>query len=212
LPFRVLIVEDSPLIRQQLECAIDGCSKLILTASVGSLAAGLQVLNRESVDVMLVDLGLPDGSGIALIRRAKELDPPVESMVVTIHADEQHIMQALESGAMGYILKDAMRTDITEAVLNLMHGGSPISPVIARALLQRLPHMTTTPLQSDGLTAREVEVLQYLTMGFRREEIADKMLVSVHTVHSHVKHIYKILSAHSSTEAIYLAKQKGWIQ
>ncbi len=209
---RVLIVEDDPVIRARFERAIDAHPRLRLAGSAGSLEEGGRMVADADADVLLVDLGLPDGSGIELIRRARARSPAMECMVITIYDDERHVMEALEAGATGYVLKDAMKEDVADAVLTLVGGGSPISPRIARALLGRIPRAAAAPASVEGLTRREVEVLEYLAMGYGRQEIADKLSVSVHTIHSHVKHIYGKLAAHSSTEAVFLARRKGLIR
>jgi len=202
----VMIVEDDRDIRSKLEGAVASDSRLRLIASADCLEDGMSSLKKRVPDVLLVDLGLPDGSGIELIRAARRLKKKVECMVVTIHADQHHLMKALESGATGYLLKDALPEDICQTIMDIIHGGSPISPLIARALLKRFEPVKPTSLV-EYLTAREIEVLKGMSLGLTRKEIAQKLSVSVHTIHSHIKNIYGKLEVNSNISAVQKAKE-----
>ncbi len=210
MPYSVSIVEDNHAIRSQLEAAIALHPELSLLDSVSSLEEGRRAMRQRLPDVLLVDLGLPDGSGIELVRLARQAPKLVECMVVTIYDDETHVLAALEAGATGYLLKDASLEDMAESILELIRGGSPISPLIARALLRRLPLAENGQKNTDTrLTKKEVDVLNHLARGFTRSEIAKKMNVSVHTISTHIKHIYEKLAVHSSGEALFVARKTG---
>jgi len=201
-PVTVLIVEDDDDIRKHLESIIAADANFKVLGSAGCLHDGINFITRTSPDVLLVDLGLPDGSGIELIRAARQSKEPSECMVITIHADQHHLMRALEAGATGYLLKDALPEDICSSIIDLIHGGSRISPLIARALLNRFKAADPgTPL-IEPLTEREIDVLKGMTLGLTRKEIAQKLSVSVHTIHSHVKHIYGKLEVNSNVGAV----------
>jgi len=189
--FTVMIVEDDKDIRNRLECIVTSDAGLKIVGLAGCLQDAMVCLKKTSPDILLVDLGLPDGSGIELIKAARKLAKPSECMVITIHADQHHLMGALEAGATGYLLKDALPEDICSTIIDLIHGGSPISPLIARALLNRFKPAVPDIVLVEHLTDREIEVLKGMTFGLTRKEIAQKLSVSVHTVHSHVKHIYE---------------------
>jgi len=201
-----MIVEDDKDIRSKFERALasDNCFRVI--ASEDCLEDAMNSLQQRPPDVLLVDIGLPDGSGIELIRATRQLKKKVECMVVTIHADYHHLMKALESGATGYLLKDALPEDICETVRDLLRGGSPISPLIARALLKRF-EPNRESLLVEHLTARETEVLKGMVLGLTRKEIADKFSLSVHTVHSHIKNIYGKLQVNSNISAVQKARE-----
>ncbi len=201
----VMVVEDDQDIRFKLESAVASDSRLKLIASVDCLEEGRRSLKKNAPDVLLVDLGLPDGSGIELIRAARQLKKKVECMVITIHADQHHLMEALESGATGYLLKDALPEDICQTIMDITHGGSPVSPLIARALLKRFELATPATLV-EPLTAREIDVLKGMSFGLTRKEIAQKLSVSVHTIHAHIKHIYGKLEVNSNISALQKAK------
>jgi DNA-binding NarL/FixJ family response regulator len=165
----------------------------------------------------LVDLGLPDGSGIDVIRAAHDKWPDCNIMVSTAFGDEMHVMQSLEAGATGYLLKDSSTASIASEIRSLHQGGSPISPLIARQILMRFRHEDTSqPLAATSpsatrarLSIREQQVLEYITKGFNSDEIAGLMGVSRHTVLTFVRRIYKKLEVSSKTEAIYEARSQG---
>ena len=210
--YGVIVVEDNHAVRAQLESAIGSHPQLRLIASVASLAEGRKALDARPPDTLLVDLGLPDGSGIELIRQSRRAAKKIECMVVTIHDDEAHVLEALEAGATGYILKDATAEAMTDSIMELMHGGSPISPTIARSLLKRLPLANNSHAHDKAsLTAREADVLNHLARGLTRSEIARHTNVSIHTVNTHIKHIYEKLAVRSSGEAVYVARKSGLI-
>ncbi len=136
-------------------------------------------------------------------------------MVITVFGDERHVVRALEAGATGYILKDAMTDSICTSIMQLVDGGSPISAPIARHLLSRF-HDATRIAAREGvdlpqLTGREKDVLSQLARGFSFSEISGILSISPHTVASHIKHIYRKLAVHSRSEAVYEALQLGLI-
>ena len=208
----VLIVEDDKDIRKHLECIIAADARFKVLGSADCLHDGIVCLTRTSPDVLLVDLGLPDGSGVELIRAARQSQNPSECMVITIHADQYHLMHALEAGATGYLLKDALPEDICSSIIDLIHGGSPISPLIARTLLKRFKTAESESPLAEPLTEREIDVLKGMTLGLTRKEIARKLTVSVHTIHSHIKHIYGKLEVNSNVRAVQKAHEMHLIQ
>jgi DNA-binding NarL/FixJ family response regulator len=166
------------------------------------------------MDVLLVDLGLPDGSGIDMIRAAHKKWPACSIMVFTTFGDEQHVMQSLQAGATGYLIKDSSEQSITTEIRNLYQGGSPISPLIARQILIRFMHPPQPLKPTDNthrvsLSPREMEVLQLITKGFNYDEIAALLSVSRHTVLTFVRRTYNKLEVNSKAAAIYEARQLG---
>src|SRR5688572_11732916 len=149
-PHTVLLVEDDPVTRARLAQAIESTPELKLVAAAGSCAEAREQLRRGSPRVLLTDLGLPDGSGLDLIRQV-DADPGTDAMVITVFGDEKNVVAALEAGATGYLLKDSSNQDIGEEVLRLIAGGSPISAKIARYLVRRFQPATSAPANgSDG--------------------------------------------------------------
>ncbi|RYF66692.1 MAG: response regulator transcription factor, partial [Comamonadaceae bacterium] len=132
------LVEDDPGTQERFRSALQGTAQLRLTYAGCTVGETVQWLRSNSVDVLLVDLGLPDGSGLEVIRQCRALCPATEIMVITLFGDEANMMRAFEAGARGYLLKDGTEDDLAEHVLSLKAGGSPMTPIIARQLLARL--------------------------------------------------------------------------
>lgn len=216
-PIRVALVEDDVNFQNALMDAIQFAPDMTLLSVTGTRAQGLQMLDRVQADVLLVDLGLPDGSGIDVIRAAHAKQPGCNIMVSTTFGDEMHVMQSLEAGASGYLLKDSTPKNMLDEIRCLHGGGSPISPLIARQILMRFrlndqPAAVSKPAsgkQRATLSEREQEVLEHITKGFTSDEIAALMSVSRHTVLTYVRRIYAKLEVNSKTEAIYEARNQG---
>jgi DNA-binding NarL/FixJ family response regulator len=214
-PISVLIVEDDERFREAFAAVVAGAADLRLVGTAADLPQGLLLLRELKPQVLLVDLGLPSGSGIELIRYAHDHLPQTDVMVVSVFGDEPHVMASLEAGATGYLLKDTQPADLAEQVRTLRAGGSPISPVIARQLLLRLaPEAGPSPSAADEalLSPQERQVLTFSAKGFSFEEIARMLGVSRHTVMTYVKRSYRKLQVHSKTEAIYEARKLGLVR
>jgi DNA-binding NarL/FixJ family response regulator len=213
---RVLVIEDDAPTRERLAEIIEQADGLELSGSAGDCASARAALERRPhPQVLLVDLGLPDGSGVDLIRESRRLPQPPEAMVISVFGDERHVVSAIEAGATGYLLKDAPAERIVTAISELLRGGSPISAGIARHLLRRF-QQPAAPAAGDGglpeLTPREMEVLLLVGKGFSYAEIAATLEVSTHTVTSHIKHIYRKLEVRSRGEAVFEAMQRGLLR
>lgn len=214
---RVALVEDDVNFQHALMEAIGAAPDMTLLGVAGTKALGLAMLDQLQADVLLVDLGLPDGSGIDVIRAAQAKCPGCNIMVSTTFGDELHVMQSLEAGASGYLLKDSAPERMVFEIRSLYGGGSPISPMIARQILLRFRQddkslasaQPRSDKQSTALSAREKEVLEFITKGFTSDEIAALMSVSRHTVLTYVRRIYTKLKVNSKTEAIYEARNQG---
>ncbi len=214
-PIRIALVEDDVAFQEALRDSVAAEPGFLLVAIATTRAQGLDLLDQPPADVLLVDLGLPDGSGIDVIRQAQRQWPTCAIMVSTAFGDETHVMQSLEAGASGYLLKDSSASSIAAEIRSLHQGGSPISPLIARQILVRFRAQDKTPPPPSAeptqtvLSPREQEVLEYITKGFTAEEIAGLMAVSRHTVLTFVRRVYKKLEVHSKAEAIYEARSQG---
>lgn len=164
---------------------------------------------------MLVDLGLPDGSGLDLIRGARNLSVDILTLVITVFGDEKSVIGAIEAGARGYLLKSEAPDDLRESVRQVLAGGAPISPGIASYLLQRFQVRESSSVdREDGpsLTARELEVLELIVRGLPLQEVAGVLGVSRNTVASHVKGIYQKLEVSSRGEAVFEALSQGLVK
>ena len=212
----VLIVEDVPEFQLRFADAIRSDAGLSLLGVVGSGAEALNFLVRQAPDVMLVDLGLPDMSGIEVIRHAARHHPATEALVVTMFGDDANVLASIEAGATGYLLKDSMPESIASSIHELVAGGSPISPSIARRVLTRFrsgsPASAPAPVAASPdtlLTERETEILRQVAKGMSFADIGDVLGISQHTVVTHVKKIYRKLAVHSRGEAVFEAGQMG---
>ena len=234
--WRVMIVEDDLPMREFFTASVLACDQLTLAASVGTLTEAVDCLDDVGffVDVLLVDLGLPDGSGLDLIRHARRTHAHCEALVISVFGDEDNVLASIEAGALGYIHKDSRPVDISQTILEMKSGASPISPMIARRLLTRYfslqsKNASNTALEhakpdqpaikniANGvidagaiqLTPREKGVLELIARGFSYQDIAGIQSVSVHTVQSHIKNLYGKLAVHSRGRAVLEATRLG---
>ena len=208
MSIKVLIVEDDPVFRDAFVQAIAAANGMALMGEAATLAQGLALLALQP-DVLLVDLRLPDGNGIDLIRAATQSSPGCEIMVVTVFGDEASVLDSIAAGATGYLLKDLNAAEIVEHVRELRAGGSPISPVIARQLLNQLPReLRPVPAADEvSLSDQEIRVLGFAGKGFSYDEIAALMQVSRHSVQTYVKRAYRKLQVHTKVEALAEARR-----
>ncbi len=225
--WRVLVVEDDAQMRDFFAASVSRCAGLQLVGSVGSVAEARAWLDNDAnmVDVLLTDLGLPDGSGLEVIRHATRLHPRCEPLVISLFGDEDNVLASIEAGALGYIHKDSAPDDIAQTILEMKDGASPISPMIARKVLSKYaskrPRADEVPAvpepsaparpspEAPLLSPREHEVLMLIARGFSYAEIARLQSVSVHTVQTHIKNLYSKLSVHSKNEAVFEASRLG---
>jgi DNA-binding NarL/FixJ family response regulator len=212
---KVLIVEDEPAIRRRLCEAVDAAPALVLCGSAGTVADACALVDRTAPDVVLADLGLPDGPGADVIRYAKASDPARDVVVVTLFGDDEHLIESIRAGATGYLLKDALPCDIAAAIVQVREGGSTMSPSIARRVLQSfnvgLQESPATGGAKRGgiLSEREAEILRLVAKGFSFKEVGATLDISSSTVVTHIKRTYQKLEVHSRGEAVYEASQLG---
>lgn len=209
-PTRILIVEDDPGFRQRFAEIVSSHNGFKLVGAVATCSEAIARLRRQAVDVLLCDLGLPDGDGADVVREARRLHPGLDAMVVTIFGDEPHVMRSIEAGATGYLLKDSLPDDFIATIALLRSGGSPIHPTIARRVLRQFTAGTPAPISGQApvsLTSREHEILNLVAKGYRGPEIAGLLGISPHTVSSHIKNIYGKLEVTSRGEAVHEANR-----
>lgn len=211
---RIAIVEDDPTIRVMLADGIEAADDMILTDVAENVASANGMIEAGGYDVLLCDQGLPDGSGIDLIRQEGLTGRDTDILVITIFANQSKVLDAVRAGARGYLLKDERIEDCIEAIRNIRKGGSPISPVIARQLLAEVRTEKAEPeaALASPLSEREYEVLNLLSRGFTNAECADILSVSSHTIGTHVKNIYRKLEVNSRAEALFEASTKGLLE
>lgn len=219
-----LVVEDDPAMQQRLHrvLAAAGAAPQHVVL-VDSVAAARQCLDQRSFGVALVDIGLPDGSGVDLIAWMQANHPAVPTVVISAWRTEEVILAALRAGAIGYLLKDRDDVELGIALRSIEQGGAPIDPAIARRILALLtqsaaaaapaptPTPTTPPVAAPpmALTAREHRILELVAQGLSNREMAEALAISRLTVECHTKNIYRKLAVGSRTEAVYQARRHG---
>lgn len=218
----IAVVEDNPEFMRHFVGIIEADSDFALAGVAATGNAAIELINRGRADLYLVDLGLPDMSGIEVIRLAVETYPDSEVMVISVFGDEQHVIESIEAGATGYLLKDSSAQQIAASIRTLLGGGSVVSPVIARKVLQRFQApkqpasappapVAAVPDEAGTLSERELQILGDLAKGSSYKEIGAARFISPHTVARHVKSIYRKLTVHSRGEAVHEASRRGLI-
>lgn len=214
---RVVVVEDDALTLAHLVSALQADERMEVAAAFDRWRTAHDWLHGHGCDVLLTDIGLPDGSGIELVRTCTRLHPSADIMIVSMFADEDNVLASIEAGASGYILKDAHEPDIVQSILTLRAGGSPMSPLIARRLLQRLKMGSAAAAPAPApdapeLTARETDTLRLIARGYSYKEVADMLGVSVSTIQTHIKNMYRKLSVNSRSQAVFEAQALGLLR
>lgn len=193
---------------------LEGIDHYNVVAAVGSVEEALEYLTGYCADLVILDLCLPGLSYDAAVKAIKYVSPDLDILVFTVFEDDSTVFSAIKAGASGYVLKTAESRDIIAALVEIEAGGSPMSPSIARKVLrefQRRPAREILPGFISPLSVRETEILQLLYKGFNIPLISDKLFISSHTVHAHIKKIYAKLQVNSRSQAIYKAVQKQLI-
>ncbi len=216
--YRVFLVEDDNGTLQRLADVVRAEPEFDLVGTAMNYTDASQWLNDNELDVLLTDLGLPDGNGKQLIEQTVELHSNAEIMVVSRFGDENSVVEAIKAGAGGYLLKDESHEHIAGSIRQLLQGGSPISPAIARYILDYFKNDEIAESHGDDgieidqdalLTPKEKMVLQYISRGYSNKEIAKSLEISPHTVASHIKRIYRKLAVNSRNEAVFEGFRMG---
>ncbi|WP_245932452.1 response regulator [Isoalcanivorax indicus] len=194
------MVEDDPQFRHAVRRAVEATDDIRLTAEAGNCAQANTLLDGPAHDVLLVDLGLPDGSGISVIQAARRRWPDCAIMVATLFDEAQPVLDSVRAGATGYLLKDALPPQVAAHIRMLHQGGSPISPMIARHLLVEIA--PETPQPETALSAQEQNVLALISQGHAMADIAQRLGVSPWTVQTYIRRIYQKLGVNSRAGAV----------
>jgi DNA-binding NarL/FixJ family response regulator len=207
----VAIIEDQREFREGLAFLIDGTEGYRCTQRFGSIEDALDALGRDLPDVVLVDIGLPGVSGIEGIRLLRERYPGLPMLMLTVYNDDERIFAAMCAGACGYLLKKTPKARILECIVEVLDGGAPMSPEVARHVVELFRRIR--PPQGAGyhLTRQELRLLALLGEGHYYKTAADELGISINTVSSHMRHIYEKLQVHSKSEAVAKALRQGLI-
>lgn len=204
----VLIVDDHRMFAQSLQALLGSEPDLQVLGTATTLAAARAVVATEPVDVVLLDLRLPDGSGIDGVRALRSLSPTSRVVVLTAHAADDTLLDAVAAGAAGYLTKDLDAAELVAAI----HAAATGETLVPPSVLQRLlPRLSAAQPATAELTAREREILALFVEGLTNAEIAERLGVSVHTVRNHVQNLLAKLGAHSKLEALAIALRRGLV-
>ncbi len=196
----IAIIEDNNTMRKSLVQLINSRSDFRCVCACSSSKEALVEVPKYRPDVVLMDIHLPDESGIACTAQLSQTLPHLQVIMVTVYTDTDLIFQALKAGACGYILKRSRPEEIIQAVAEVRAGGAPMTPEIARMVVRSFRTPSAVP-NADGLTARESEILELLTEGLSNKEIAQKTGIAAGTVRNHLQSIFKKLHVRCRTEA-----------
>lgn len=197
----VLIYEDNPLLRESVSTMIQSNRDLTLQAAFENVLNVEAEIKSYNPDFILMDIDMPGMSGIEAVQKIRKFNTKVPIVMLTVFDDNNHVFEALQSGASGYLLKKHISTKLFDAIQEVLDGGAPMSPSIARMVLASMQQKPSVenPYQ---LTAREKEILTSLSKGNSYKLIASEFAISIDTVRTHIKKIYEKLHVHSQTEAV----------
>ena len=199
---KILMADDHPVVRAGIRGMLETQPDFEVIAEAENGQEAVDQVAKLKPDVVLMDLRMPEMDGVAAIGKIKENHPEIHIMVLTTYDTDADIVRAVEAGATGYLLKRSRPNDILAAIRDVVQGGSPMSPQIARKVVQFFHKRQGTAGELEQLTKREAEILSQLAKGSLYKEIADEMKISLDTVRTHVQHIYGKLQVHSRTEAV----------
>lgn len=218
LPTPVLVVEDEPLIQQRLARILAQLGyQPDMLCFASTLAAARQLAAQRHYALALVDLGLPDGNGTALIAALRAQNATMGILVISAWSTEEAILQALRAGATGYLLKERDDLEVMLSIRSVLRGGAPIDPFIARRVMIEFQQQPASPAvapmaaasEDDALSPREIDILQQVANGLSHRETAERLHISRHTVEAHIRNIYRKLSVNSRLRAITEARARG---
>jgi len=214
-----LIVEDDPATRRRLGALLESLAVPSAVLLADSIALARETCTATPVlGTALIDLGLPDGSGIELIAWLRTHRPEVTCVVISAWSDEAHVLAALRAGACGYLLKERDDDELRTALQSMARGGAPIDPFVARGILALVAQLGTPPIAvppptapaaHGSMTPREIDILQRVAQGYSNREIAEATGLSRLTIESYTKTIYRKLAVGSRTAAVFAARKRG---
>lgn len=210
---KVAVVEDNKTIREGLSVLVSGTEGFKCIGSYADCESFLIEFEKLVVDVVLMDIGLPGINGIEGVKKAKQINPDISILMLTVYEESEIVYEALCAGAYGYLVKKTPPSRLIEAIKEVYEGGSPMSSRIARQVTTSFQNYRNQNAVNSqyNLSNREKEVLQHLADGSNYQEIADELFISVDTVRHHIRNIYKKLQVHSQSEAVAKAIRKKLI-
>lgn len=204
-------MEDDAVALDRMVASVSDDPEIEVIGTAQTVRAGQQLISRLMFDALFVDLNLHGESGLLLIAQAKKA-ATAKIIVVSTLGDERSVVDAIEAGADGYILKDGLFDGLPQSLRDVLQGGAPISPAVARHLLTRFHPSQQAAVEKDPLSRRERQVLEALAQGYRYKEISERLNLSYHTISDYAKALYKKLRVNSRSQAVIKAAQEGLIQ
>jgi len=201
MPIKIQIYEDNQQLRESVSALISLSGEFVLTGSFGDVTRVEDQVKSLRPDVILMDIDMPGMNGIQAVQNIRSFDRIVHIIMLTVFDDNQHVLDAICAGASGYLLKKYLPEKLMDAIREVLSGGAPMSPGIARMVISKLQHFSE-PANNYQLTPREKEILASLAKGNSYKLIAAQFSISIDTVRTHIKHIYEKLQVRSQTEAV----------
>lgn len=211
MPISVAVVEDNHDYRMGTALILRSSPRCTCVGEYASSEEFFEACDDAIPEVVLMDIGLPGMSGIEATSRLKKEHPHVEIIMLSVFEDDDSVFRAICAGASGYITKPVMPQRLLEAVEQAFNGGTPMSPHIARRVIELFKQHVPPPKADYNLTKRELEVLELLTKGYDYKEIAEKLFLSQFTINAHIRHIYEKLHVHSKSQAVAKALKEGMV-
>jgi DNA-binding NarL/FixJ family response regulator len=209
MPISVAIVEDNPDFRLGTSYILKSSKECIVAGEYENAEDFIDSIDQVHPDVVLMDIGLPGISGIEATEILKKHYPRLQIVILSVHEDDDNVFKAICAGAIGYVTKPIMPNQLLEAVDFAFTGGTPMSPHIARKVLQMFKDHVPPQKADYNLTERELEVLDHLVQGEDYKVIADRMILSVFTIRAHIRNIYDKLHVHSKSQAVSKTLKEG---
>jgi len=210
---RVLIADDHAIVRTGLRTLLQAEPSMELVGEASGGYEAIECVEKARPDVLVLDLSMPDLDGIAVTKKVKPLFPNVHILILTIHADDALLREAIKAGASGYILKRAAESELISAIRIVMRGDVYVDPSMLRALLgDAVTPANAHPGSAEKLTPRETEVLQCIVEGYTNRQIGEQLHISVRTVEGHRANVSAKLGLHSRVELVRYAREHGLIE
>jgi two-component system response regulator NreC len=212
---RLLLVDDHTLVRQGIRSLLEVQDDFEVVAEASGGQEAVAMATELSPDVILMDLAMPDMNGMEATRQIKTDHPEIQVLALSMHGTDDYLFRVLESGASGYVLKEADGAELTTAVRAVHAGGAFIYPSLTKKLIEQFLRRVSSGEERssyDTLTAREKEILRFIGDGLTNEEIADRLSLSVHTVQTHRSNIMEKLGLHNRAQLVTYAARVGLIQ
>lgn len=210
---RILLADDHGVLRAGLRALLTSESDIEVVGEAVDGRETLALSEELEPDVVLLDVSLPDQSGIEVTRSLKELQPKIQVLILTVHEDEGLLQEAIQAGAAGYIIKRAVESELIDAIRAVSRGDIYVHPAMTRALFKDMsPAPPTKDSPIEAPTPREIDVLRYIAQGYTNRQTAEALSISVRTVESHRANLMSKLGLSSRVELVRYAKENGYIE